>query len=227
MALTPHTQRAGMAEKHRQTLAQSADGTRREQVRLASAAAGWSTLSPAPNVRQHPAVAHSGHPSRSPGRPVVRHACAAPPPTTFPRRGHYRIGWSVGVPVLANNREHRRAADMPLPRFHPSGERQLPCSLQSIARGEKGLGRDALLSCFHPGFDHWWGAWLAAEAGIPQRVGYDVPSTKPFLTTAISYVPGRQEVVIIWRWWERGNGGWGMGNGDWKGCGLLFCSGIR
>jgi len=43
-------------------------------------------------------------------------------------------------------------------------------------------------------FDHWWGAWLAAAAGIPRRVGYDWPETKPFLTEAISYRAGRHEV---------------------------------
>ncbi len=43
-------------------------------------------------------------------------------------------------------------------------------------------------------FDHWWGAWLAAAAGIPRRVGYDWPETKPFLTEAIPYRAGRHEV---------------------------------
>ena len=30
--------------------------------------------------------------------------------------------------------------------------------------------------------DHWWGAWLAALAGIPVRLGYATPETSPFLT---------------------------------------------
>ena len=30
--------------------------------------------------------------------------------------------------------------------------------------------------------DHWWGAMLAAMAGIPHRVGFDVPECIPFLT---------------------------------------------
>ena len=42
-------------------------------------------------------------------------------------------------------------------------------------------------------FDHWWGAWLAAAAGIPRRVGYSWPETQPFLTEAIPYRPGRHE----------------------------------
>jgi lipopolysaccharide heptosyltransferase II len=43
-------------------------------------------------------------------------------------------------------------------------------------------------------YDHWWGAWLAATAGIPRRVGYAWPETQPFLTDTQPYVPGRHEV---------------------------------
>lgn len=38
--------------------------------------------------------------------------------------------------------------------------------------------------------DHWWGALLAACAGIPHRIGYAAPLVKPFLTTALAYDPG-------------------------------------
>jgi ADP-heptose:LPS heptosyltransferase len=44
-------------------------------------------------------------------------------------------------------------------------------------------------------YDHWWGAWLAAAAGIPRRIGYAWSETKPFLTEAIPYLPGRHEVL--------------------------------
>ncbi len=43
-------------------------------------------------------------------------------------------------------------------------------------------------------FDHWWGAWLAAAAGIPRRIGYDGEETRPFLTEALPYLPERHEV---------------------------------
>jgi heptosyltransferase-3 len=33
--------------------------------------------------------------------------------------------------------------------------------------------------------DHWWGALLAALAGIPQRIGHATPETSPLLTTAL------------------------------------------
>ena len=43
-------------------------------------------------------------------------------------------------------------------------------------------------------FDHWWGAWLAAAASIPRRIGYDWPETQPFLTETLPYHSGRHEV---------------------------------
>ena len=42
--------------------------------------------------------------------------------------------------------------------------------------------------------DHWWGAALAALAGIPRRLGYDLPEVRPFLTLASAYTPGGHEV---------------------------------
>lgn len=42
-------------------------------------------------------------------------------------------------------------------------------------------------------YDHWWGAWLAAAAGIPRRIGYAWPETRSFLTESLPYVPGRHE----------------------------------
>ncbi len=42
--------------------------------------------------------------------------------------------------------------------------------------------------------DHWWGAWLAAAAGIARRLGYGWPETRPFLTQALPYAAGRHEV---------------------------------
>jgi len=43
-------------------------------------------------------------------------------------------------------------------------------------------------------FDHWWGAFLAYWAGIPQRIGYGLPELRPFLTRPVPYTPGRHEV---------------------------------
>jgi lipopolysaccharide heptosyltransferase II len=42
--------------------------------------------------------------------------------------------------------------------------------------------------------DHWWGAMLAYMAGIPRRVGYDLPDVRPFLTERIPY---QHEHVVL------------------------------
>jgi len=39
-------------------------------------------------------------------------------------------------------------------------------------------------------YDHWWGAWLAALAGIPVRVGWAVPECRPFLTHVMDIAAG-------------------------------------
>jgi heptosyltransferase-2/heptosyltransferase-3 len=64
--------------------------------------------------------------------------------------------------------------------------------LADTARHLRGEGFDAALVLR---FDHWWGAWLAAEAGIPTRIGYDLPETRPFLTEAVAYTSDRHEVL--------------------------------
>ena len=44
-------------------------------------------------------------------------------------------------------------------------------------------------------FDHWWGALLAALAGIPRRIGYDGPELRPFINDVLRYEQGRHEVL--------------------------------
>jgi heptosyltransferase-2/heptosyltransferase-3 len=43
--------------------------------------------------------------------------------------------------------------------------------------------------------DHWWGAWLAALARIPRRIGYDIAETKPFINDVVHYEKARHEVA--------------------------------
>lgn len=44
--------------------------------------------------------------------------------------------------------------------------------------------------------DFWWGAQLAAWAGIPQRIGYGFPETIPFLTRVVRYYPLQHEASL-------------------------------
>ena len=43
-------------------------------------------------------------------------------------------------------------------------------------------------------FDHWWGAVVAAAAGIPRRIGYATSEVEPILTQALPHVAGLHEV---------------------------------
>ncbi len=65
-------------------------------------------------------------------------------------------------------------------------------------------------------FDHWWGAWMAALAGIPIRVGHGVQECRPFLTEAID-PPGRghwveQSLAVARRLLDV----WGIGSSDFS-----------
>jgi heptosyltransferase-2/heptosyltransferase-3 len=42
--------------------------------------------------------------------------------------------------------------------------------------------------------DHWWGALLALVAGIPRRIGFDTPETRPLLSQALPLVHGEHAV---------------------------------
>ncbi len=214
MASTPPLRRVALAEKHLQELAQSAGGTRREQVRLALLRAAGR------RYRQRPPSADT-----PPRRILVIRPdhlgdlLFATPALHFLRQRFpdAHIAAAVGpwgVPVLANNHDIDELLACPFPGFtrQPKDSPFAPYSLlRAQARRFAALRFD---SAFILRFDHWWGAWLAAEAGIPQRIGYDVPSTKPFLTTAVQYVPGRHEVVqnlaLV------GDGAWGVGRGEWE-----------
>ncbi len=51
--------------------------------------------------------------------------------------------------------------------------------------------------------DHWWGAMLAYTAGIPRRIGYDLPDVRPFLTEHIPFRPGHtvmHSMRLVERW---------------------------
>ncbi|MBZ0277880.1 MAG: glycosyltransferase family 9 protein [Anaerolineae bacterium] len=51
--------------------------------------------------------------------------------------------------------------------------------------------------------DHWWGAMVARLAGIPERIGYDLPDTAPFLSDAAPFQHQHavlQNLRLVERW---------------------------
>ena len=91
--------------------------------------------------------------------------------------------WSK--PILANNRDYDALLTFDFPGFtrRPKGTPFAPYqALRAAARELRGQNLDAALILRD---DHWWGALLAATAGIPRRFGFDHPDVAPFLTDAL------------------------------------------
>lgn len=212
-SITSLTQRATLAEKHRQQLASSAGGTRREQTRLALLRlAGRRYRSPATLTNSPPRRILLIRPDHlgdllfaTPALHSVRER--------FPDAHIAALVGPWGVPVLSANPDLDELLTCPFPGFtrQPKGN---PLAPYQLLRSEaRRLANGRFDQAFILRFDHWWGAWLAAEAGIPRRIGYDIPSTRPFLTNAVPYSAGRHEVVqnlgLV------GDGAWDVGTGDW------------
>ena len=86
--------------------------------------------------------------------------------------------WSAGI--LDRFDEIDQVLTLPFPGFQrgAAGANPYALALRS-ARKLRQIGYDSAI-IMRP--DHWWGALLAALAGIRQRIGYDQPGVAPFLT---------------------------------------------
>lgn len=91
--------------------------------------------------------------------------------------------WSQAV--LTHNPHLDEVLTLPFPGFDRTGRNSFTRPYHIIREASSWLREmnfDTAL-IFRP--DHWWGAWLAAEARIPSRLGFDVAETRQFLTRAI------------------------------------------
>lgn len=106
---------------------------------------------------------------------------------------HALVGpWSARV--LANYPEIDSVLTLPFPGFsrQPNENLRSPYQLAfNAARHLRRIAYDAAI-IFRP--DHWWGAMVAHLANIPERIGYNLPDTAPFLTTALEH--SHQHAVI-------------------------------
>ncbi len=94
--------------------------------------------------------------------------------------------------------EFDRLITCPFPGFtrRPKGNPLAPYLL--LARCARRIRAEGFDTALVLRFDHWWGAALAALAGIPRRIGYDQPDVLPFLTDLVPYSAGRHEVIQNW-----------------------------
>jgi lipopolysaccharide heptosyltransferase II len=106
---------------------------------------------------------------------------------------HALVGpWSADV--LSSYPEADVVLTLPFPGFsrRPGTNWRSPYELAfRAARHLRRIGYDSAV-IFRP--DHWWGAMLAKLAGIPERIGYELPDVAPFLT---SHIPHQQQHVVL------------------------------
>jgi heptosyltransferase-2/heptosyltransferase-3 len=101
--------------------------------------------------------------------------------------------WSADV--VRDNPDADAILTCPFPGFERQPKTSAVAPYRLLADTARRLRQAAFDTAVALRFDHWWGAWLAAEAGIPVRIGYDTPETRPFLTNAVAYSPDRHEVL--------------------------------
>ncbi len=101
--------------------------------------------------------------------------------------------WNVDV--VRDNPDVDAILTCPFPGFERRPKADALAPYRLLAETAKQLRGKAFDAAVILRFDHWWGAWLAAEAGIPARIGYDTPETRPFLTQPVAYTADRHEVL--------------------------------
>lgn len=192
----PNARRQALASKHQQARVRQGHSTRQRLRLILLRLAGRLLPAPSPSV-----------PLPDPPRRilVVRpdhlgDLLFATPALHLLRRHHPDAQITAlvgpwGEPVLAGNPDLDQVLTCPFPGFtrQPKSSPWQPYRLlQAEARRLRALAFDLALILR---FDHWWGAWLAAAAHIPRRVGYHIAEVRPFLTRPVTYIPGRHEVL--------------------------------
>ena len=194
-SVTPEARRAELARKHSEAQARRGGRSMRERARLRMLQ--W-------RARQYArgAVASEDPPQRllvirpdhlgdllftTPALHLLR--------SQFPQAHITALIGPWGEAVLAGNPDVDEILTLPFPGFtrEPKGRALAPYALLQEEAQRLAAGRFDLALILR--FDHWWGAWLAAAAGIPRRIGYDIDEVRPFLTQAEPYLRGRHEVV--------------------------------
>ncbi|MBC7262743.1 MAG: glycosyltransferase family 9 protein [Chloroflexi bacterium] len=98
------------------------------------------------------------------------------------------------TPVVAHNPHLNAISTCEFPAFTRRAKGGILAPYRQLWREANELRRGTYDSAVIFRFDHWWGAMLVWLAGIPFRLGYDVPECRPFLTEAVPYICGRHEV---------------------------------
>jgi heptosyltransferase-2/heptosyltransferase-3 len=100
-----------------------------------------------------------------------------------------------GKPVLANNPHLDDVQTLKFPGFTRRPKSSPLAPYQLLFATAQTIRTQRFDTAIILRNDHWWGAWLAALARIPRRIGYDVAETKPFINEVVRYEKGRHEVA--------------------------------
>lgn len=99
-----------------------------------------------------------------------------------------------GKPVLENHPDVDRVLTCPFPGFTRAVEGPSWQPYHLLWKEARRLRKEHFDLALIMRFDHWWGAWLAAAASVPTRIGYAIPEVHPFLTHPLPYTGGQHEV---------------------------------
>jgi ADP-heptose:LPS heptosyltransferase len=115
---------------------------------------------------------------------------------------HALIGpWSAAV--LENYADLDAAMTLDFPGFNRSGNESLHSPYRLAWRTARNLRKVGYTHAVILRPDHWWGALVAHLAGIPVRIGYNLPDVAPFLTDAKPFIHThavRQNLNLLTRW---------------------------
>ncbi|MEQ8677485.1 MAG: glycosyltransferase family 9 protein [Aggregatilineales bacterium] len=115
---------------------------------------------------------------------------------------HVLVGpWSASV--LINYPEIDRVLTLPFPGFSRNSNENIRSPYQLAYQSARHLRSIGYGSAIIMRPDHWWGALLAFLAGIPIRIGYDLPDVAPFLTHALPHDHQhvvRQNLKLVENW---------------------------
>ncbi len=106
---------------------------------------------------------------------------------------HALVGpWSANV--LANYADLDVILTLPFPGFRRADKPTLGSPYQLVLQSARTLRRVGYTTAIVLRPDHWWGALLAHLAGIPRRIGYNLPDVAPFLNEAVE--PQHEHAVL-------------------------------
>lgn len=115
---------------------------------------------------------------------------------------HMLVGpWSASV--LVNYPEIDRVLTLPFPGFSRNTNENIRSPYQLALKSARHLRLIGYESAIIMRPDHWWGAMLAFLAGIPIRIGYDLPDVSPFLTEVVPHEHQhavRQNLALVEHW---------------------------